>query len=564
MIYTAQRLEPFSKILTFIQTLFMVCLKRLCTLLLASISLSAAAQKDLPTDYLTPGFHKGRREAARARMPEGSAMVVCAYPQRTYSNDVSYGYHPNPDLYYFTGYKEPNALLILFKEPQKAPDGNVYTELFFVQKKDPRSEQWTGRRLGPEGVQQKLGIAAAYEGALFAQMPVDFSGLKTILMDELPTDVSDDPQDKGDLFSLIQVLGQKAGLPADYNPQLNNIANNFVAYATPQNLEAVKAYLKENNDTGFEAHPLFQRMLAVSDSTTLAAFKAGQAAQRFNTSLFKQITGSLREIKTPEELALIRRAVEISCNGQNEVMKTLRPDMSELEIQGLHEYIHKRYGAESVGYGSIIGAGENGCILHYTENSRTRVGSNMLLMDVGAEYHGYTADVTRTIPADGNFSAEEKAIYSLVYNAQEAVFKRLKEGASWSEISKAAKDVIAKGLMGLGIIKTEAEASKYYPHGLGHHIGLDVHDRGSYDTLRKNMVITIEPGIYIPEGSGCDKKWWGIAVRIEDDALIRENDYELLSHFAPRSVEAIEKMMSEKSALDNYKIPELKSGKKAF
>jgi Xaa-Pro aminopeptidase len=238
--------------------------------------------------------------------------------------------------------------------------------------------------------------------------------------------------------------------------------------------------------------------------------------------------------------------------------------MSELEIQGLHEYIHKKYGAESIGYGSIIGAGENGCILHYVENSRTRVGNEMLLMDVGAEYHGYTADVTRTIPADGKFSAEEKAIYQLVYNAQQAAFALLKDGAKWSEINKAAQDVIAKGLMKLGIIKTEAEYSKYYPHGLGHHIGLDVHDRGSYDKLLKNMVITIEPGIYIPEDSKCDKKWWGIAVRIEDDALIRENDYELLSSYAPRSIEAIEKLMAEKSVLDNYKVPELKSGKKAF
>jgi Xaa-Pro aminopeptidase len=239
--------------------------------------------------------------------------------------------------------------------------------------------------------------------------------------------------------------------------------------------------------------------------------------------------------------------------------------MSELEIQGLHEFVHKKYGAEGVGYGSIIGAGENGCVLHYTENTKTKVGNEMLLMDVGAEYHGYTADVTRTIPADGKFSAEERAIYQLVYDAQEAAFALLKDGATWSDAGKAAKEVIATGLMKLSIIKKKEDVSKYYPHGLSHHIGLDVHDRGMSQTLKKGMVITIEPGIYIPTESDCDRKWWGIAVRIEDDVLIREKDYELLSASAPRSVQAIEKLIAEKTVLDNYKLPPLKTAqKKAF
>jgi len=283
---------------------------------------------------------------------------------------------------------------------------------------------------------------------------------------------------------------------------------------------------------------------------------------RFDPRLFSKLTGQLREIKTPEELDLLRKAVEISCQGQNEVMKALRPDMSELEIQGLHEYIHKKYGAEGVGYGSIVGSGENGCVLHYMENTKTKIGGQMLLMDVGAEYHGYTADVTRTVPADGKFSAEERAIYQLVYDAQEAAFKTLKNGSKWADAGKAAKDVIAEGLLKLGIIKDKSEVGKYFPHGLGHHIGMDVHDRGSYETLQKDMVITIEPGIYIQEGSPCDKKWWSIAVRIEDDLLITETGYELLSHFAPRKIEDIEKMISQKSALDNFKVPELESGKK--
>ena len=185
-------------------------------------------------------------------------------------------------------------------------------------------------------------------------------------------------------------------------------------------------------------------------------------------------------------------------------------------------------------------------------------------MDVGAEYHGYTADVTRTIPANGKFSNEQKIIYNIVYEAQEAAFRLCKEGATWQELNKAARDVVTEGLVKLGIAATKEEANKYYPHSLGHHIGLDVHDRNTSSPLKKGMVITIEPGIYIPDNSPCDKKWWGIAVRIEDDLLIKEKDYELLSFAAPRKPEEIEKVIAEQSALDDFILPKLKSARKGF
>jgi Xaa-Pro aminopeptidase len=285
---------------------------------------------------------------------------------------------------------------------------------------------------------------------------------------------------------------------------------------------------------------------------------------KFNTTLYYKYTAQLREIKTEEEIALLRKAVEISCNGQVEVMKAVKPDMSEREIQGLHEFVHKKYGAEEVGYPSIVGAGNNGCVLHYQENNDLQVANRMVLMDVGAQYHGYTADVTRTIPANGKFTAEQKLIYQLVYDAQEAAFKLCKDGASWQELDKVSREVILEGLVNLGIAKNKSEAGKYYPHGLGHHIGLDVHDRGNYGTVKKGMVITIEPGIYIPKNSNCDPKWWTIAVRIEDDLLIREKDYELLSRNAPRTIAEVENTIAQKSALDNFVLPPLQSGKKGF
>ena len=158
-------------------------------LVFSTTFLFTSAQQDIPTDYLTPSFHKGRRDAARALMPENSVMVVFAAPERTFSNDVTYLYHQNPDLYYFTGYKEPHAVLFIFKEAQKAADGSDYNEIFFVQKKDARSEQWTGRRLGVDGVKQKLGIQTVFIGDELKSSPLDLSTFAKVLTDNFPDDI---------------------------------------------------------------------------------------------------------------------------------------------------------------------------------------------------------------------------------------------------------------------------------------------------------------------------------------------------------------------------------------
>jgi Xaa-Pro aminopeptidase len=196
-------------------------------------------------------------------------------------------------------------------------------------------------------------------------------------------------------------------------------------------------------------------------------------------------------------------------------------------------------------------------VLHYVENNKTKLGTDLVLMDVGAEYHGYTADVTRTIPASGKFSKEQKQIYNLVYQAQEAAFRMCVKDSSFRAPHNAARQVINKGLKELGIIKDENERHSYFPHGTSHYLGLDVHDRGTYGPLQAGDVITVEPGIYIPEGSNCDKKWWGIAVRIEDDILIKENGWENLSAMAPRKAGEIEALMAKKSVLSNLSLPKL-------
>ncbi|MGB5383887.1 MAG: M24 family metallopeptidase, partial [Lutimonas sp.] len=271
----------------------------------------------------------------------------------------------------------------------------------------------------------------------------------------------------------------------------------------------------------------------------------------------KTLMADLREVKTEEELVLIKKAVEISCLGQIEVMKAMHEDMSEMEIQGIHEFVFRKYGAEFEGYPSIIGAGNNGCVLHYIDNDLLNVGNELVLMDLGAEYHGYTADVTRTIPANGKFNQAQKEIYDLVYEAQEAGIKAAVIGNNAKMIDSIARDIINQGLLDLGIIKDVKEGRTYFPHGTSHHIGLDVHDLNNRESFKEHMIITVEPGIYIPKGSACDPKYWGIAVRIEDDVLITKAGPINYSALAPRKSEEIEELMKEESIFSRYQLPSL-------
>lgn len=479
----------------------------LITFMLSGFFVSQA--QEAPADYLKPEFHKNRREALRAQLPDNSVAVFFANPVRNRANDVDFIYHQDPDLFYLTGYKEPHAVLLVFEEEQTNNDGSTYNEIFFVQERNARAEMWTGRRLGDKGTQEKLGILNSFNNSGFKSYDLDFTSFDKILFYDFNNDVRDTGS-PGDLYDLISQFKTKVG------------------YGT--------------------------------ESTTL-----GTEPQKNNLDLrsLNRIMSGLRGIKTPEEIELIRKAVFISTVGQVEVMKAMRPGMSETEIQGIHEFVFKKYGSEYEGYPSIVGAGNNGCILHYIENHKPQIESKeMVLMDLGAEYHGYTADITRTIPVDGKFSPEEKAIYDLVYKAQEEAIQMIKPGVTFGQISAHAKDVIDTGLAELGIIKNKSTRHLYYPHGLSHHIGLDVHDKGNYGALQENMVITVEPGIYIPDNSDCDPKWWGIAVRIEDDVLITKEGFDLLSAFAPRTTKDIEKMMKQKSPLNKFELPDFRRGKR--
>lgn len=527
-----------------------------CTAIAPAFSQTEVIER-LPTDYLSKEFHAGRRQALRDKMPANSVAVIFAFPEEVFSNDVNYVYHQNPDLYYLSGYKEPNAMLLVFKDMQGSGN-NAYNEVLFVQKRDAAREQWTGKRLGVEGAKNKLGFKDAYNSAEFAAFAIDFKKFATILYDGIPGDVGADVS-KGSLSDLVSIFRTKAGIK-DADKGLLADLTLIAQRGTPKNIDRILTYLKPKLELdAYKNNALIQALVAKPDSATLADFKAKVAADMGGTVLYDDALTQLRGVKTPEELALIKKAVQISSFAHAEAMRAVTPAMSERELEGIMLYVHKKYGAEDEGYPPIVGAGGNGCILHYEENNATAVQNQLVLMDVGAEYHGYSADVTRTFPANGKFTEEQKAIYQIVYDAQEAVFALCKAGVPYSQLELKTREVLAAGLIKLGLIKTASEVSKYYPHGVSHHIGLDVHDKGAYGgPLEEGMVITVEPGIYIPAGSPCDRKWWNIGVRIEDDIQIGKDKGINLSADAPRSWQEIEKVALQKSIFDAAKFPALK------
>ena len=266
--------------------------------------------------------------------------------------------------------------------------------------------------------------------------------------------------------------------------------------------------------------------------------------RRSTTDALEHQMAVQREVKLPEELALMRKAITITCEAQNTLMRNLEPDMTEYQTEAIVEYVFKKNGAEHEGFPSIQGGGPHSCVLHYVTNRRTLGPGDLLVSDIGAEYHGYTADVTRTLPVNGTFTPEQRAIYELVLKAQDAGIAEVKPGAPFFAAHKAATEVIAEGLVELGLISEKSEVRRYFMHGTSHYLGLDVHDAGTYERLKENTVITVEPGIYIAEGSPCDPKWWGIGVRIEDDILVTATGAENLSAAAPRRAEEVEAMMA--------------------
>jgi len=434
-------------------------------------------------DKLPASFFKDRRIVFRENMPDNSIAFIFAAPIRNRSNDVNFEYHQNPNLYYLSGYEEPNSVLVITKNKIKI-DKYKTNEILFVQPRDKSREIWDGRRLGVDGTKLILEISTAINTSQFGKINFNLKKYSSIHIDKPKDNLIDDDVNKEDLFSLLRQFYNKTSKLAD---------------------------------------------------------------EIIDEKQIKYWLANMREIKTNEELILLRRAIDITCLALTESMRFIEPNMKEYESEAVIEYIFKKNGAEYPGFPSILGSGENSCILHYVSNRKTMSGESLIVSDVGAEYHGYTADVTRTLPVDGKFSNEEAIIYNIVLKAQKAGIEQCKVGNRFWDPNIAATTVISQELKKLGIIQKPIDIRKYFMHGTSHYLGLDVHDKGTNGKLRAGSVITVEPGIYIAEGSLCDPKWWNIGIRIEDDILITDNGPENLSEEAPRSIKAIEALMKEGS-----------------
>ncbi len=275
---------------------------RLCVLLFwATITVATAQVRstpDKPSDTLDKKFHQQRREQLRKQLAPRSVAVFFTSPVRNRANDVDYYYHPDPDFYYLTGYKEPNAVLVLFSEPQSIGVKQT-NEILFVQPKNPQAELWNGERLGVERAATELGITTQPNTA-FATFKLDTANFRHILFKAFPHDVRDDASDAADLYSLLEQFKRKVNIPANF-------------YSKSENAVSVISRAKLDNHT------------------------------------LEQALADLREVKSEEELKLLRKAIAISAQGQIEVMKAMHPGMSEMELQGIHEFVHKKYGAQHVG-----------------------------------------------------------------------------------------------------------------------------------------------------------------------------------------------------------------------
>ncbi len=444
--------------------------------------LSSAQSAD--ADLMPATFFEGRRAAFRNLMPDSSLAVIFANPIRNRSNDVDYQYSQDPNFYYLTGFRDPDAVLLMFKEPRNF-DGELTNTVIFVRPKDAKQETWTGIRPDLNQVSKITSITKVYATSDFNDFGFNANSLKEILV-HYPDQPNKEPMSKIALANLVD----------DFNAKVNSVKD------------------------------------------------------RIDKSKANRLLATLREVKQPEELLLLKKAIAITADGFTEMLKAMKPGMTEYQAQAIVEYFVKNNGGEYQGYPSICGAARNSCVLHYEANRKVVNDGEVLLTDIGGEYHGYTADITRTFPINGKFTAEQKQIYQIVLDAQTAGIKVCRAGADFRATHKATMEVVTEGLLKLGIISSKDDASTYFMHGTSHYLGLDVHDAGTYGPLKVGSVITVEPGIYIPAGAKCDPKWWNIGVRIEDDILITDGDPVNLSGNIPREAEAIEKLMAKDSFLN--------------
>jgi len=426
-----------------------------------------------------------RRQSLLAKMVPGSAALIFAAPEVTRSRDTGYLFRQNSDFWYFTGFNEPEALLVLIKS-----DENHNHSVLFNRVRDLNAEIWFGRRLGQQAAPEKLGVDKA-----------------------LPWDDVDQQ-----LSQLLNGLDVVYHAPGEYP---------FADQKLSSALETLRNGSRQN----------LQAPATVTD--------------------WRPWVHEMRLFKDAEEIAILRKTGKISALAHQRAMERCRPGMFEYQLEGeiLHEF--SRHGSRFASYNTIVGGGENGCILHYTENESELRDGDLVLIDAGCELYGYAGDITRTFPVNGRFSPAQRQIYDIVLASLEHALSVYRPGVSIREVNDQVIRIMVSGLVELGVMQGDVDTliaenahRQFYMHGLGHWMGLDVHDVGDYGSpsrerlLEPGMVLTVEPGLYIAPDADVPAQYRGIGIRIEDDILITEHGHENLTDTVVKTADDIEALMA--------------------
>ncbi|HBV40437.1 MAG TPA: Xaa-Pro aminopeptidase [Erwinia sp.] len=425
-----------------------------------------------------------RRQALLAKMAPASAAVIFAAPEATRSNDSEYPYRQNSDFWYFTGFNEPEAALVLIKSAE-----NHNHSVLFNRVHDLNAEIWFGRRLGQDAAPEKLAVDRA--------LPWD------ALSEQLPQ-----------LLNGLDVVYHAQGLYEQADALLFN------------SLDKLRRGARQN----------------LSAPPTLTDWRPW--------------VHEMRLFKSPEELAVLREAGRISALAHTRAMQQCRPGMFEYQLEGEIQHEFNRHGARFPSYNTIVGSGENGCILHYTENESQMRDGDLVLIDAGCELKGYAGDITRTFPVNGKFSKPQRAVYAIVLASLNRALALFRPGTSIREVNAEVVRIMVTGLVELGVMQGDVDTliaeqahRRFFMHGLSHWLGLDVHDVGGYGherdrVLEVGMVLTIEPGLYIAPDADVPVEYRGIGIRVEDDIVITEEGNENLTDSVVKDPDEIEALMA--------------------
>ena len=424
-----------------------------------------------------------RRQDLMRQIGDGIAVIPSA-PISTRNGDVHYRYRADSDFFYLTGFNEPEAVAVL------APGRKGGEFLMFCRERDAAQEMWDGDRAGLDGAVSHFKADDAF--------PIE--DMEDILPNLL--------ENRSKVYCNL-------GRYPDFDKELLNWVND-----TRTRKRSGITVPGELVDLGYFLH-------------------------------------ESRLIKRAPELKIMRKAAAISAEAHRRAMVQCKPGLFEYEIEAELEYVFRKGGAQYPAYPSIVATGANACVLHYIQNSDRLRKGDLLLIDAGAEIDCYCADITRTFPVSGKFSGRQRAVYDIVLEAQLAAIDRVKPGADFNAPHEAAVRTIAAGLKDLNLLKGSLDSiiergsyRKFFVHRTSHWLGMDVHDVGEYRVngawrmLEPGMVLTIEPGIYIPPKRGYPKEWQGIGIRIEDDVLVTRNAPEVLTDEAPKAPDAIEALMA--------------------